>query len=130
MTTIKNTNQAVSGSYEENFAKIFGDKPPQRGSFIQGKDGKLVPRETYQRERVNSPMIMKPLESFVSPIDGQVISCRSQLAAHNKKHGVTNSADYSGGYIEQRARERNAAGERYLKESRVIDIHKAIQKHS
>ena len=100
-------------------------------SWIQDpKTGKLVPRETYVREaQVNAPMVMGPLKEFVSPIDGTVISSRAKLAAHNKRHGVTNSADYSGGYIENRARERVNAGEKYLKETRRTDINSAFNKH-
>ena len=128
--TIKNTTQKVNDAYSDNFDKIFGGKPPTTGAFTQCKDGSLVPRGTYQSEGVNAPMVMKPLKDFVSPIDGQVISSRAQLAKHNKMHGVTNSADYANGYIDRKANERNAAGEKYLKETRVHDIRQAIQQHS
>ena len=128
--TIKNTTQRVNESYADNFDKIFGGKPPESGAFTQCKDGTLVPRGTSTPDGVNAPMVMKPLKDFVSPIDGKVISSRAQLAKHNKQHGVTNSQDYSGGYIENKARERNAAGEKYLKETRRTDIHDAMQRHS
>jgi|TARA_R110000851_G_scaffold188171_2_gene338159 hypothetical protein len=128
---IKNTTQAVRYSYAENFDRIFGGKPPESGAFTQDRtSGRLVPRQDYPSVDVNAPMVMKPLKDFVSPITREVISSRSQLAQHNKKHGVTNSADYSGGYIENRAKERNAAGEKYLKDTRITDIHAAIAKHS
>lgn len=127
--TIKSTQQKVTGAYGDNFDSIFGGRPPEGGSFIQVK-GELTPKDQYCRDSVNAPMVMKPLKDFRSPIDGQIISSRSQLAKHNRQHGVTNSADYSGGYIENRAKERNAAGEKYLKETRVSDIHAAIAKHS
>jgi hypothetical protein len=127
---IKNTQQKVSDNYAQNFKNIFGDKPPESGAFVQNKPCKLVPRETYVPDSVNAPMVMKPLKDFKSPIDGQVISSRSQLAQHNKKHGVTNSADYNGGYIERKANERNAAGAKHLKDTRITDIQKAIHQHS
>jgi hypothetical protein len=127
---IKNTQQKVSDNYAQNFKNIFGDKPPESGAFVQNKQGKLVPRETYVPDSVNAPMVMKPLKDFKSPIDGQVITSRSQLAQHNRKHGVTNSADYNGGYIERKANERNAAGAKHLKDTRITDIQKAIQQHS
>ena len=38
--------------------------------------------------------MIPPLEPFKSPITGEIISNREQLRAHNKQHGVTNSADY------------------------------------
>tara|TARA_R110000823_G_scaffold294977_1_gene413920 strand:- start:7550 stop:7936 length:387 start_codon:yes stop_codon:yes gene_type:complete len=127
---IKNTQQKVNSTYDQNFENIFGGKPPESGSFIQNKEGKLVPRETYVPDSVNAPMVMKPLKDFKSPIDGQIITSRSQLAKHNKQHGVTNSADYSGGYIANRAKARNKAGEKYLKETRRSDIHEAINQHT
>ena len=127
---IKNTQQKVTDAYAQNFKNIFGDKPPESCAFVQNAQGKLVPRETCVSDSVNAPMVMKPLKDFKSPIDGQVISSRSQLAQHNKKHGVTNSADYNGGYIERKANERNAAGAKHLKDTRITDIQKAIQQHS
>jgi hypothetical protein len=127
---IKNTTQRVNESYATNFDAIFGGKPPEGGVFTQDKDGKLQPKEFAAATSVNAPMVMKPHQDFVSPITREVITSRAQLAKHNKDHGVTNSADYSGGYIENRARERNAAGEKYLKETRITDIQEAIQKHS
>jgi hypothetical protein len=120
----------IEHTYSKNFEAIFGGKPPEGGAFTQ-VEGKLVPRETIAAATsVNAPMVMKPHQDFVSPITREVISSRAQLAKHNKTHGVTNAADYSGDYIGNRARERNAAGEKYLKETRITDIHEAIQKHS
>jgi hypothetical protein len=122
-----------SAKFNANFDAIFGKpKPIVRGSFVQdSKTGKLVPRGTLEpTPRVNAPSVMKPLQDFKSPIDGSIISSRAQLKRHNEKHGVTNSADYSKGYIEKKANERNAAGERHLKQTRRADIHHAIDTHS
>jgi len=128
--TIRNTQQKVGEKFNENFKNIFGDGKPKRGSFVQSADGKLVPRNEYERpESVKAPMIMGPLKEFKSPIDGTVISSRKQLAAHNKEHGVTNSADYSNGYIEKRALARNEAGAKHLQETRRTDINEAIERH-
>ena len=128
---IKNTTQKVNDSYADNFDKIFGGKPPEGGAFTQDRtSGRLVPRQEYPSVDIDAPMVMKPLRDFVSPIDGQVISSRAQLAKHNKQHGVTNSADYANGYIDKRANERNAAGEKHLKETRRTDIHQAIEQHT
>lgn len=45
------------------------------------------------------------IEAFVSPIDGKIVSGRAALREHNKKHGVTNIADYSPEYFEKRGKE-------------------------
>ena len=126
---IRNTTQKVNADYGAKFDTIFGDKPIQRGVFVQDESGAFVPKGLANENSVNAPMIMKPL-NFVSPITREVISSRAQLARHNKTHGVTNSADYSGGYIERKANERNAAGEKHLKVTRRSDINHAIERHS
>lgn len=121
----------MTDSYNANFESIFGSKPVESGRFVQDKTtGCLVPWQDYTPDSVNAPMIMKPLKEFKSPIDGQVITSRSQLDKHNKTHGVTNSADYNGGYIERKANERNLAGEKHLNATRRTDINQAIEQHT
>lgn len=131
MTKISTTDQKVNTKkFENNFEAIFGkDKPVVRGSFIQTEDG-IVPRGTanFTPRYEGSAAVLKPHEAFRSPIDGKMIESRKQLAEHNKRHGVTNSADYSGGYIERKAHERNRKGQEYLEQTRRSDIHEAISK--
>ena len=116
-------------SFKDNFNAIFGkDKPVERGSFTQTKDG-LVPRGTVATQ-VNAPMVMAGLPEFQSPIDKTMISSRKQLAEHNKRYGVTNVADYSNGYVEKKAVAREAAGQKYLNDTRRSDINQAIERHS
>jgi hypothetical protein len=121
----KGSNRRQGKGFEDNFDAIFGDKPVERGSFIQTAEG-IVPRGTEIASRVNAPMVMKPLGEFKSPIDGQIISNRTQLAAHNKKHGVTNTADYSNGYVEKQAHKRVNAGRKDVKDSRTRDIKRLV----
>lgn len=45
------------------------------------------------------------LQEFVSPIDGSRIGDYKQLNEHNKKHEVTNIADYEAGHFEKRGKE-------------------------
>lgn len=120
-----------SEAFSDNFDKIFGDRDiPKTGTYVQTENG-FVPREDYVRpDSVNAPSIMKPLEAFKSPIDGSIISDRGKLAAHNKRHGVTNSADYSNNYLERKTQQRVASGDRYLKQTRFEDISRAIESHS
>jgi len=44
-------------------------------------------------------------EEFISPVDKTLISDRGQLARHNKRHGVTNIADYGPDYHARRGKE-------------------------
>lgn len=48
---------------------------------------------------------MPDIEPFVSPVDGSVITGRKALREHNKKHDVTNAADFKGEW-ERAAKER------------------------
>ena len=124
---ISTTQQSVNQKkFDDNFDRIFGkDKPIERGSFTQAADGKMVPRGTVQTTKPMSAAVHAGFEEFQSPIDKKTIASRGQLAAHNKQHGVTNSSDYSDGYIEKRRDKRINEGERKLKQSRTQDIHRA-----
>lgn len=96
-------------------------------SWIQDrKTGKLVPKEEYVRQESQSAYVMGDLESFVSPIDGTVISDRGHLRAHNKRHGVTNMADYGNDWIANRkaSLEREQLGQE--KKQRVADLQRAF----
>jgi hypothetical protein len=52
------------------------------------RDGQLVPKEEARRPVSVAPMVMGDIKPFVSPIDRSVISSRSELRAHEQKHGV------------------------------------------
>ena len=90
---------------------------------------KLIPRTRYERPDTRRHMIMKPIEPFVSSIDGRRISCRSHLREHNAENGVTNHADYSDGYIERRARAKHMEQAKQGKEARLDNIQRAMHKH-
>jgi hypothetical protein len=68
-------------------------------SFRYDKEtGEVIPvEEWYEKygETVgNSAVVAKSFTAFKSTVDGTIISDRRQLAAHNKRNGVTNIADY------------------------------------
>jgi hypothetical protein len=72
---------------------------------------KLVPADEYYRPRISQHAIHGDLTSFVSPIDGTVISDRKQYDEHCKRHGVVNAAEFSPEYYTRRAEERAAVYE-------------------
>ena len=77
-------------------------------SWVQDpKTGKLIPKEEYHKVEVNAPYVHGDLESFVSPVTREVISDRAQLRRHNKKHGITDSRDYSEDFRMKKSTERN-----------------------
>jgi len=106
----KGSNRRPGKGFEDNFATIFGHDRVERGSYVQHPEtGKLIPREEYVRpSNTEYPSVHGQIETFVSPIDGSVISDRSHLREHNKKHGVTDSRDYSPEFMAKRSAARES----------------------
>jgi hypothetical protein len=61
------------------------------------------------------------IQSFVSPVDGSVISDRKQLREHNRKHGVVNTAEFSQDFLDKKKAERDRfyTGEKTSEEKRA-----------
>lgn len=55
----------------------------------------LILKENYNKVEADAPYVHGDIESFVSPVTREIISDRAQLRRHNKKHGITDSRDYS-----------------------------------
>lgn len=73
--------------------------------------------------------IQPDIEPFVSPVDGRVITGRRALEAHNKRHNVTNVADFSDEWRET-TRQRNAErAARVAREQRIDVLRYAFDKH-
>lgn len=106
-----------------------------RVTYRQCKEtGKLLLLEVWHK-KYGTPKradynIEVGMEPFKSNIDGSIISDSKQLREHNKRHGVTNAADYSPDFLKNRERQRIDAGQKYLKETRIADIKEAIHRHS
>jgi hypothetical protein len=100
----KGSNRRQGVGFEDNHEAIFGKKEVVRGRFIQHPtSGKLIPAAEYVRPDTNqSAYVMGDLQGFVSPIDRTLIDDRGKLRRHNKKHGVTNSADYSPAHFDKK----------------------------
>lgn len=71
-----------------HFRKIFYTD----GSTVTIEDGVVTGGEAPGAVPGGGPYVMPDINAaggeFVSPIDGQLISSRSQLRAHNRRHGV------------------------------------------
>ena len=73
--------------------------------------GEFIPKAEWEQKygkvprRKSKSAQAQILDDFVSPIDGSVIRDYKQLSNHNKKHGVTNIADYGAGHFEKRGAE-------------------------
>jgi hypothetical protein len=79
--------------------------------FIQHPiTNKLIPAEEYERPSYQSHSIHGDISSFVSPVDGSIITDRKGLREHNRKNGVVNVSEFSKEHYEQKAKERANAG--------------------
>ena len=70
------------------------------------KKSEFIPIDDAARARTSSAYIHGDIQSFVSPVDGSVISDRRQLAEHNKRHGVVSSGEFSQEFYDRKAEER------------------------
>ena len=50
------------------------------------------------------------ISSFVSPVDGSVITDRAQLREHNIRNNVVNNQEFSQEHYERKAKERSESG--------------------
>lgn len=101
--------------------------------YVQDPEtGKLVPASEYRTNEVQAAYVIGDLESFKSPIDGTLITDRAQLRHHHKKHGTTDSRDYSQEYYNKaevrRDNDLNGKGARARAE-RIETIQHAIYQH-
>ena len=56
-----------------------------------------VPAEEYRPEKINAGLyVVSDIDSFVSPVDNQVIGGRRQLREHNAAHGVVDRRELQG----------------------------------
>ncbi len=81
-----------------------------------------------KHKRTDTPLFaIHTMAEFVSPIDGSVISSPAGLRAHNRKHGVTDSRDYSPEFLKKAQSARMSVFND--KEDRLNDLNRAYEAH-
>ncbi len=78
--------------------------PVGRKTYVYDPQSKKVVEKSELIAR-NTSAAVHTMQPFVSPIDGSVIRSPAQLAAHNRKHGVTDRRDYGPDWFERKRRE-------------------------
>ena len=73
---------------------------PETGKY------RLVEITVGQKEGQAAPNVRGDVESFVSPIDGTVISGRKAMMDHCKKHNVVPAQEFSAEHYAAKAKER------------------------
>jgi len=92
---------AGNGKYASNYDRIFGTAEERKAKA--SKEQAQMAKEVKK----NKSASVQVFETFISPIDGQPVSNRAELKAHNKRHGVTNMSDYGEGYFAKRRAEKH-----------------------
>ena len=94
------------------------------------KTGKLIPIDEAARRQTSA--IHGDIESFISPVDGSIISDRKQLREHNKRNNVVNCHEFDQGFLDRKRKERERiyTGEHTPaeKQARGMEIHEAIMR--
>ena len=82
-------------------------------------DGTIHYVEIGARARTEQHSVHGDIESFVSPIDGSVISDRKQYREHCEKHNVVPAAEFTPEFYAEKAKERERVykGERTTAEA-------------
>ena len=94
--------------------------------------GELVLKSEHRPFVPDAPVVHGDIEDFVSPITKEVIHDRGQLRRHNKRHGVTDSRDYSPEYIAKRSNERDdrmTGNTKAARAERVEIINRELKRH-
>jgi len=107
--------------FSNNFDRIFGTEEDRQKRAI------VTNAEIKKAASSKSAYIMKPIEPFKSHVDGSIISDRRQLKEHNQRNGVTNSADYSANFMNQRRNSLGAAQDRTAKKERIEALQQTMR---
>lgn len=67
-------------------------------------------------------LITDSFEPFLSPIDKKWIKSKKELKDHNRKHNVTNTADFSAEYVEKAQKRKKTDEKADLDKSRINDL--------
>lgn len=104
----------------------------QRWNEELGKS-EFIPRDEAAARRDSSAAIHGPIEAFVSPVDGSVISDRKQLREHNKRNGVVNFDEFGTDHWDNKRKERDRlyTGDRTKEQIRAdrMQINEIINHH-
>lgn len=74
-----NRRPTDTAAFDKGFDAIFGNKRPERGSFVFDKEtNKLIPKsEYYGSSEVNAPAVMADIQPYRNMVDGKMITSRS-----------------------------------------------------
>lgn len=110
-------SQASTPEFRAGHARVFGDKPVQRGMWVWDEaQGKLVDAASYvpPSEAKDAPILSGRFyeDAGPSPVDGSEINSRRKHREHMRRHGLAMAGDFEQSWSKAEARrERIRAGE-------------------
>ncbi len=99
MSKGSNRRPEDSKQFDQNYSLIFGNKQPERGSFVWCEERKkMIPKdEFYSQYSPNVAYVIADIQPYQSQATGEMITSRSQHREHLKRHGlieIGNEIDY------------------------------------
>lgn len=72
--------------------------------IVEQGTGNLIPREEFyaRKAETRGPMVIKDIDTFISPIDRKPITSRRQLRDHERAYGVRQVGNDLNSYYETR----------------------------
>jgi hypothetical protein len=96
----------------------------------------FIPVDEAARRLETSAAVFNDITSFVSPVDGSVISDRKQLREHNKRNNVVNADEFTPEHYAAKAKERErfyngeyTPKEQFARKQEIYDIIQRAEDH-
>ncbi len=68
--------------------------------------GEFIPIDESAKKVATTATIQGDIQTFISPVDGSIISDRKQLREHNKRNNVVSADEFTPEFYERKAKER------------------------
>jgi hypothetical protein len=120
-------SQAATEEYRSEHARIFGDRPPQRGRWVWDEQAqKLVRAEDYTppQRAIDAPIMVDRFYENTKATDGTDIGSRRKHREYMRANNLAPADDFSPGWYAKL----KAARERETKVSRREALGRALYK--
>jgi hypothetical protein len=95
-------SQANTNEFSDGYERVFGDKPPKRGTWVWDPGlNRLVPADEYRppARALDAPIMAGRFYENQATLDGDDIGSRSRYKEYLRTHGVTHASDYREHYV-------------------------------
>lgn len=88
MSKGSNRRPGNSDAFDAGYARIFGDKKPEKGRFVWDDETKKFIPAGKSSHVPNAPMVFGDVRPYKSMVTGELIDGRRQHREHLKTHNV------------------------------------------